>query len=68
MSCLNWRDPHGGSYGRWLGGLGVLSKLARPPWRSLWEAAGRVGVSCLNWRDPHGSSWGRRLGVLGCLV
>ena len=22
VSGLNWRDPHGGSWGRWLGGLG----------------------------------------------
>ena len=49
VSCLNWRDPRGGSWGRRLGGLGVLSKWARPPWRSLGEAAGRVGcpVSCM---------------------
>ena len=49
VSCLNWRDPHGSSWGRRLGGLGVLSKWERPPWRSLGEAAGRVGcpVSCM---------------------
>ena len=61
VSCLNWRDPRGGPCGRRLGGLGVLSKLERPPWRFLGEAAGRVGVSCPNWETPmavpEGGGW-----------
>ena len=56
--------PGGGGWERW----GVLSKLERPPWQFLWEAAGRVGVSCLNGRDPRGGPWGRRLGGLGVPV
>ena len=68
VSCLNGRDPCGSSWGRRLGGLGVLSKWERRPRWFLGEAAGRVGMSRLNGRDPHSGSWGRRLGGLGCPV
>lgn len=64
-SCPNRRGAHGGSWGRRLGVLGVLSKWERPLWQFLGEAAGRVGMSCLNGRDPHGSSCERRLGRVG---